>query len=145
MQKMMAAMIIALYVAFAAVPASAQDRGGPVKVVYHVSEGNAQALNALRNIGNHLTADPTAKIVVVTHAGGVNFLLDGATDSNGAPFEATVQQLAAKGVEFRVCRFTLERNKIDPKKVLPEATIVPSGVAEVSKLQFKEGFAYLRP
>jgi len=145
MRKMMAAAVVALALAFAAPAATAQDRGGPVKVVYHVSEGNAQALNALRNIGNHLAADPTAKIVVVTHAGGVNFLLDGATDSNGAPFEAVVQQLTARGVEFRVCRFTLERNKIDPKKVLPEATIVPSGVAEVSKLQFKEGFAYLRP
>jgi hypothetical protein len=145
MRKVMAAAVVALALAFGAQAAIAQDRGGPVRVVYHVSEGNAQAMNALRNIGNHLTADPTAKIVVVTHAGGVNFLLDGATDSNGAPFEAVVQQLTAKGVEFRVCRFTLERNKIDPKKVLPEATIVPSGVAEVSKLQFKEGFAYLRP
>jgi uncharacterized protein len=127
------------------VPASAADQAGPVKVVYHVGEGNDQAQNALRNIGNHLTADPSAKIVVVTHAGGINFLLDGALDRNGAPFEAVVQQLAAKGVDFRVCAFTLERNKIDRKRVLPEATIVPSGVAEVSRLQYREGFAYLRP
>lgn len=145
MRKVMAAVAVALALAVAAPAAVAQDRGGPVRVVYHVSEGNAQATNALRNIGNHLTADPTAKIVVVTHAGGVNFLLDGALDANGAPYEAIVQQLTEKGVEFRVCRFTLERNKIDPKKVLPEAAIVPSGVAEVAKLQYKEGFAYLRP
>jgi hypothetical protein len=118
---------------------------GPVKVVYHVNEGNAQALNALRNIRNHLTADPSAKIVVVTHAGGINFLLDGAQDANGAPFDATVQELKSKGVDFRVCQFTLQRNNIDPKKVIPEASLVPSGVAEVSRLQFKEGFAYLRP
>ncbi len=114
-------------------------------MVYHVNEGNAQALNALRNIRNHLTADPSAKIVVVTHAGGINFLLDGAQDANGAPFEATVQELKSKGVDFRVCQFTLQRNNIDPKKVIPEASLVPSGVAEVSRLQFKEGFAYLRP
>jgi uncharacterized protein len=119
--------------------------GAPVKVVYHVNEGNAQALNALRNIRNHLNADPTAKIVVVTHAGGINFLLDGAKDSNGAPFDATVQELKAKGVDFRVCRFTLERNKIDPAKVIPEATLVPSGVAEVSRLQFRDGYSYLKP
>jgi intracellular sulfur oxidation DsrE/DsrF family protein len=117
----------------------------PVKVVYHVNQGNAQALDALRNIRNHLTADPTAKIVVVTHAGGINFLLDGAKDSNGAPFDATVQELKAKGVDFRVCRFTLERNKIDPAKVIPEAALVPSGVAEVSRLQFREGYSYLKP
>jgi intracellular sulfur oxidation DsrE/DsrF family protein len=127
-------------------PASAADaKQGPVKVVYHVNENNAQAQNAIRNIRNHLTADPSAKIVVVTHAGGVQFLLDGATDGNGAPFEAAVQELKGKGVDFRVCQFTLERNKIDVKRVLPEATLVPSGVAGVSRLQFKEGFAYLRP
>jgi intracellular sulfur oxidation DsrE/DsrF family protein len=119
--------------------------GAPVKVAYHVNEGNAQALNALRNIRNHLAADPAAKIVVVTHAGGINFLLDGAKDSNGAPFDATVQELKARGVDFRVCRFTLERNKIDPAKVIPEATLVPSGVAEVSRLQFREGYSYLKP
>jgi hypothetical protein len=117
----------------------------PVKVVYHVNQGNAQALDALRNIRNHLSADPTAKIVVVTHAGGVNFLLDGAKDSNGAPFDATVQELKGRGVDFRICRFTLERNKIDLAKVIPEATIVASGVAEVAKLQFREGYAYLKP
>ena len=127
-------------------PALAQaDKGGAVKVVYHLSDGNAQAGNAIRNIRNHLTADPSAKIVVVTHAGGVQFLLDGALDGNGAPFEAAVQELKGKGVDFRVCSFTLERNKIDPAKVIPEASLVPSGVAEVSRLQFKEGFAYLRP
>jgi intracellular sulfur oxidation DsrE/DsrF family protein len=133
-------------VAGLAAPAFAQgDKGGPVRVVYHVNEGNAQAQNAIRNIRNHLTADPSAKIVVVTHAAGVRFLLEGAIDGNGAPFDAAVQELEAKGVDFRVCRFTLERNNIDPGKVLPEATLVPSGVAEVSRLQFKEGFAYLRP
>lgn len=137
----LAALVLGLVAPFA----QAQDKSGPVKVVYHVNENNAQAQNAIRNIRNHLTADPTAKIVVVTHAGGINFLLDAAMDGNGAPFEAAVQELKAKGVDFRVCRFTLERNNIDPKRVIPEATLVPSGVAEVSRLQFKEGFAYLRP
>ena len=143
MRSAMAVLAMAAVVTTAAFAQS--DKGGAVKVVYHLSEGNAQAGNAIRNIRNHLTADPSAKIVVVSHAGGVQFLLDGAMDGNGAPFEAAVQELKAKGVDFRVCQFTLERNKIDPKKVIPEATLVPSGVAEVSRLQFKEGFAYLRP
>jgi intracellular sulfur oxidation DsrE/DsrF family protein len=145
MQRWLGAAAAALAIAMAP-PASAQaDASSAVKVVYHLSEGNAQAANAIRNIRNHLTADPSAKIVVVTHAGGVQFLLDGAIDGNGAPFEAAVQDLKGKGVDFRVCRFTLERQNIDSKKVIPEASLVPSGVAEVSRLQFKEGFAYLRP
>ena len=145
MRTAVVVLAIAAAAAFAT-PVHAQvERSGPVKVVYHVNENNAQAQNALRNIRNHLTADPSAKIVVVTHAGGIQWLLDGAVDGNGAPFEATVQELKAKGVDFRICAFTLERNKIDPKRVIPEATLVPSGVAEVSRLQFKEGYAYLRP
>ena len=145
MRKLLVAWAVAAPLALAAAPAAVAAGDGPVKVVYHVNEGNAQALNALRNIRNHLTADPSAKIVVVTHAAGINFLLDGAQDANGAPFEATIQELKSKGVEFRVCQFTLQRNNVDPKKVIPEASLVPSGVAEVSRLQFKEGFAYLRP
>ena len=47
----------------------------PVKVVYHMSEGIPQASRAINNIRNHLAADPTAKIVVVTHGLGIDFLL----------------------------------------------------------------------
>ena len=117
----------------------------PVKVVYHVNEGLEQASNGLRNIRNHLSADPTAKIVVVTHAGGINFLLEGAQDKNGNPYNVIVEDLAGKGVEFRVCNFTLASRKIDPKTVIPEAKIVPSGVAEVARLQAREGYVYLKP
>ena len=119
--------------------------GDPVKVVYHVNESIEQASSAIRNIRNHLSADPKAKIVVVTHAGGINFLLRDAKDKNGNPYEVAVQDLVGKGVEFRVCAFTLQSRNIDPKMVLEEATIVPSGVAEVSRLQSQEGYAYLKP
>lgn len=116
-----------------------------VKVVYHVNEGLEQASNALRNIRNHISVDPAAKIVVVTHAGGINFLLEGARDKNGSPYDAMVDDLSGKGVEFRVCNFTLKSRNLDPKTVHPEAKIVPSGVAEVSRLQAQERFAYLKP
>ncbi len=118
---------------------------GPTKVVYHINEGLEQASNGLRNIRNHLAADPATKIVVVTHAGGVNFLLEGAKDKNGNPYGVIVEDLASKGVEFRVCNFTLTTRNIDPKTVIPEAKIVPSGVAEVARLQAREGFSYLKP
>ena len=117
----------------------------PVKVVYHVSEGIDQATQALRNVRNHLEAEPNTKIVVVTHAGGIDFLLEGAKDKNGNLFDANVQELVKMGVQFRVCKITLKRRNIDPKSVLEEATLVPSGVAEVARLQAKEGFVYLKP
>ncbi len=116
-----------------------------VKVVYHVSDGIDQATAALRNIRNHLSADPSVKISVVTHSNGIDFLLDGAKDKNGNLFEPNVQELVKMGVDFRVCKITLERRMIDPKRVIEEAKLVPSGVAEVARLQAKEGYVYLRP
>lgn len=119
--------------------------GDPVKVVYHVNENLEQATSAIRNIRNHLSADPKVKIVVVAHAGGINFLLRDAKDKNGNPYEVAVQDLTSKGVEFRLCNFTLQARNIDPKMVIEEAKIVPSGVAEVSRLQVQDGYAYLKP
>jgi intracellular sulfur oxidation DsrE/DsrF family protein len=119
--------------------------GDPVKVVYHMNEGIERAPQMIRNIRNHLTADPKAKIIVVSHAAGINFMLRDAKDANGNPFEVSVQDLVSKGVEFRVCEYTLKSRNIDPKQMIDEGKLVPSGVAEVSRLQFQEGYAYLKP
>ena len=117
----------------------------PVKTVYHLTAGLDEAQRAMGNVRNHLAADPTSKIVVVTNGNGIEFLLDGAKDRNGNPFEPSVQELKARGVEFRVCNNTLVTRKIDRSKVIAEASIVPSGVAEAARLQAREGFVYLRP
>jgi uncharacterized protein len=119
--------------------------GDPVKVVYHMNEGAERAPQMLRNIRNHLAADPKVKIVVVSHALGVDFLMRDAKDANGNPFEVAVQDLVGKGVEFRACQDTLRSRSIDPKRLIEEARLVPSGVAEVSRLQAQEGFVYLKP
>jgi intracellular sulfur oxidation DsrE/DsrF family protein len=118
---------------------------GQVKVVYHLSEGIPQAARALGNIRNHLEADPSVKIVVVTHGSGVDFLLDGASTPANQPFAGDIGALANRGVEFRVCNNTLVARKISKDKLAMEAQIVQSGVAEVARLQAKESFAYLRP
>jgi intracellular sulfur oxidation DsrE/DsrF family protein len=116
-----------------------------IKVVYHLSDGIAQASRSIGNIRNHLNADPTAKIVVVTHGAGIDFLLDGAVNAQQQTFAGSISDLANKGVEFRVCNNTLVARNISPDKVVMDAKIVPSGVAEVARLQAKEGFVYLRP
>jgi len=116
-----------------------------VKVVYHLSEGVQQANRAVGNIRNHLNADPGAKIVVVTHGPGIDFLLEGAENAQGGKFAGPIGELANRGVEFRVCNNTLVTRKINKDQVVMEAKVVPSGVAEVARLQAREGFVYLRP
>ena len=117
---------------------------GPTRVVYHIND-SARAGDVLRNIGNELSVDPTAKIVLVSHAKGVDFLMDGAKDKNGNPYNIPVEALAAKGVTFDVCEITLKSRKLRKDQFIPEASFVPSGVGEIAKLQYREGYAYLRP
>jgi intracellular sulfur oxidation DsrE/DsrF family protein len=78
--------------------------------------------------------------VVVAHGPGIDFLLDGAKDKNGNPFDAVVQELVNRNVQFRVCYNMLETRKIDRKHAIPEA---PFDVAEVSRLQLHEGHDYI--
>jgi intracellular sulfur oxidation DsrE/DsrF family protein len=132
----------------AALSGCATTGGGNVaedKVVYHINDGLAQATNGLRNINNHLEVNPKAKIVVVTHAQGVDFLMKDARDKNGNPYEVAVQDLKARGVTFEVCEITLRNRKLARKQFIEEVTFVPSGVAEITKKQQREGYAYLRP
>jgi intracellular sulfur oxidation DsrE/DsrF family protein len=125
----------------AAAPAAA---AAEEKVVYHINDSE-NATVALRNVQNHLNASKDVRIAVVTHGKGIDFLLAGAQDKNGNAYEPAVQELKAKGVDFRVCNNTLKSRKLEASAVIPEATVVPSGVAEIGRLQAKEGYVYLKP
>ena len=120
-------------------------KGGVEKVIYHVSD-SANARLAMINAKNHLAAsNGHAQIVVVTNSKGVDFLLEDAKDSDGNLYQPTVQELKARGVDFRLCKNTLVSRKIEQMSVIPEAQIIPSGVAEIGKLQTYEGYVYLKP
>ena len=118
---------------------------GTDRVVYHLNEGLPQASNGLRNIGNHLEVNPDAKIVVVSHALGVDFMMKDAKDRNGNKYEDLVEQLRNRGVQFDVCEITLRNRKLTKGQFIADVSYVPSGVAEITRLQQKEGYAYLKP
>ena len=119
--------------------ASAQDL-----VVYHIDDAAQQALKGLRNIRNHLDTDPSARITVVTHALGVDFLMEGAKDPGGSPYAGPVAALVARGVKFEVCEITLRNRGLKKEQFLQEAEFTPSGVVRLAKLQ-KQGAAYIKP
>jgi intracellular sulfur oxidation DsrE/DsrF family protein len=128
-----------------AVQPAAPAAASPVKVVYHMTLGLEEAQRGIGNIRNHLAADPTARIVVVGNGDGILFMLDGAKDRNGNPFEVGIQELKSRGVDFRLCNNTLVNRKIERSRVLAEINLVTSGVAEAARLQAHEAFVYLRP
>jgi len=114
------------------------------KVVFHLDEA-ANARWALMLARSYLDDSPKAKIVIVAYGPGIDFLLEDAQDKNGDPYDHRVQALADRGAEFRVCATTLSARKIAKEELLEAASIVPSGVSEIARLQLKEGFAYLKP
>ena len=131
--------LMALLLAVTAFTAAAQDR-----VIYHIDDAAVQALKGLRNIRNHLDTDLTAKITVVTHANGVDFLMEGAKDASGGAFAGPVAALVARGVKFEVCEITLKNRNLKKEQFLQEAEFTPSGVVRIAKLQI-QGAAYIKP
>lgn len=119
----------------------------PDKVVYHIDNASAQATKGLRNIRNHLDTVPTTKIIVVTHADGVDFLFDGAKDPKNpnVDYGSLISALRSRGVHFEICEITLKNRNLKKEQFSLEAEFTPSGVARVTQLQTREGYAYIKP
>jgi uncharacterized protein len=136
--------LLALFTAFwlFALPALAQDR-----VVYHIDDAEAQATKGLRNIRNHLDVAPDTKIIVVTHANGVDFLMEGAKDKKNPniDYASLVSALKSRGVRFEVCEITLRNRNLKKDQFTMDAEFTPSGVARIGQLQARERHAYIKP
>ncbi len=136
-----------------------EDKGyGKQKVVYHINYDNPKAqAGALRNIQNHINAvgAENLDLKVVMHGKGLSMLLTpdavantklpkgNATDE----IQAKISGLKDQGIGFQVCSNTLKGKKIDHEKDLydvDKADIVPSGVAELARLQAM-GYTYIKP
>ncbi len=117
------------------------------KVVYHVNVDDGKVLNtALKTIQNHLNVVGVGNLDlrVVLHGDGIALLQLANSDPT---LQDKVKNLKHQGVHFIVCNSTLASRKIDFKRDLYDVTeedIVPSGVAEIARLQ-SQGFSYIRP
>lgn len=143
-EKTVAAVLLSI---FGLVHMGTLQAAEPDKVVYHIDNAGVQATKAMRNIRNHLDTVPSTKVVVVTHADGVDFLLDGAKDPKNpnVDYGALVSALKARGVRFEVCEITLKNRNLKRDQFSLDAEFTPSGVARVTQLQVRESFAYLKP
>ena len=117
------------------------------KVVYHIDNAEAQATKALRNVRNHLDVAPDTKIIVVTHAEGIDFLMEGAKDKKNPDIDyaSLVSALKARGVRFEVCEITLRNRNLKKEQFNMDADFTPSGVVRIGQLQSREKFAYIKP
>ncbi|HSO84631.1 DsrE family protein [Thiocapsa sp.] len=135
----------------------ADERYAQQKVVYHINIDDADTqIAALRNIQNHIDAvgADNIEVKVVMHGDGISLVVEpDALEGTKMKAANADQEMAARidglkqqGVAFEVCANTLKgRNvEIDDMYDVSEADIVPSGVAELSRLQ-QQGFTYIKP
>ncbi|WP_114689629.1 DsrE family protein [Polynucleobacter necessarius] len=135
---------LALALGFCSI-ATAQSTGN-TKVVYHIDDAETQGLNGLRNIRNHLDVSPQTTIIGVTHASGVDLLMEGAKDKkNNTEYAPLASALKSRGVKFEVCEITLKNRNLKKDQFILDADFTPSGVVRVADLQYKDGFAYIKP
>ena len=145
--------LLAALFAFAfALPAGAEEtkRYGKQKVVYHINypggEDDRAYRGALRNIQNHINAvgAENLDIKVVMHGNGLGMLMSAKGDDR---LQTSVASLKGQNVGFQVCANTLKGRKISYEDDLFDVwdeDIVPSGVAELSRLQ-QMGYTYIKP
>ena len=141
--------LAAVALAFAALTATAEGYE-PQKVVYHINyQGGAESQAyraAMRNVQNHINAVgvENLQVRVVLHGDGLGLLADALGDER---LQTQVSSLKGQNVSFHVCENTLNGREIsysDDLYDVWEEDIVPSGVAEVSRLQ-QMGYTYIKP
>jgi hypothetical protein len=144
---------------FHSTPASAGDRYGKQKVVYHINYDDPKLqASALGNIQNHINAvgAENLDLKVVLHGNGLSLLLEPDSLAKLPRFKhanadeqmtAKIDGLKQQGVVFNVCENTVKGRKVDVDTDLynvDPGDIVPSGVAELARLQAL-GYAYIKP
>lgn len=145
MKKLLALIFAATFAIGIASTSNAQSSGS-TKVVYHIDDAETQGLKGLRNVRNHLDVSPQTTIIVVTHANGVDLLMDGAKDKkNGVEYAPLIGALKSRGVKFEVCEITLKNRNLKKDQFIMDADFTPSGVVRIADLQYKDGFAYIKP
>jgi intracellular sulfur oxidation DsrE/DsrF family protein len=136
---------------------SAEEAYEKQKVVYHLNEyGPEKQTAVLRNVQNHINAvgADNIELAIVMHGDGLSLLLypDALSETKmkeanaDDQMQARIAGLKQQGVAFEVCANTLKGRDVDVDDLydVDEADIVPSGVAEIAKLQ-ADGYTYLRP
>ncbi|SDY26831.1 DsrE family protein [Citreimonas salinaria] len=130
-------------------PVAAQDDGyGKQKAVYHINFDGITGTtyrSALGNVQNHINAVGAGniEIAVVMHGDGLGLLM-AAKDDDG--LQTRIGGLKGQNVRFLICENTLTARDIalDDLYDAWDEDIVPSGVAELSKLQ-QDGYTYIKP
>ncbi len=121
----------------------------PQKVVYDVTTGDIGAMESVLDRASHLSiitgADPFEQsIVLVLHSSSIKFF----AIENYKEYETMLrraQSLAASDVlSIKMCKLAAEGQGYRPEDIHGFVELVPMGDAEIIRLQYEEGHAYMQ-
>jgi intracellular sulfur oxidation DsrE/DsrF family protein len=115
----------------------------PPGIVFHV-DSDQRMNRILRQIARHAAGNPTIPSRVILIAEGVRPAIEGAVDANGGDYSAQMEQLLMSGVRIFACENTLTGFNLSSNDLALGIETVPSGVAELGRLQVKEGWGYIK-
>ena len=145
--KLAAAFAILVSISSTAFAADAK----PHRIAIQVDQNDPATMNlALNNVTNIMKyygdKGETIDLEVVAYGPGLNMFRD-----DKSPVKDRLKQISEMAfpskVKFSACNNTkqgMEKKEGHPITILPEASLVPSGVVRLSELQ-EQGWTYIRP
>jgi len=134
--------LLAALVLFMPMVAFGSEIGEP-GVVFHV-DSDQKMNRVVRQIARHQAGNPTLPARVILIAEGVLPAMEGAVDANGGDYSAQMEQLLMSGVRIFACENTLTSFNLSKDDLALGIETVPSGVAELGRLQVSEGWGYIK-
>ena len=143
------AVVALMSIAFASAGLAAE--GKPHRVAIHVDQNDPQvmnlALNNATNVIEHYRAkNEEVDVDIVTYGPGLHMLR-----ADTSPVQDRIKRLKESAfpgkIQFSACNNTrqgMEKTEGHAISVVPEATMVPSGVVHLMELQ-EQGWSYVRP
>lgn len=123
----------------------------PHRIAIQVDQNDPATMNlALNNVANimefYRSKNETVQIEVVAYGPGLNMFRD-----DTSQVKDRLKQLDALAfpseLKFSACNNTkeaMEKKEGHPISIVPQASLVPSGVVRISELQ-EDGWSYLKP
>jgi intracellular sulfur oxidation DsrE/DsrF family protein len=108
------------------------------KVVIQLSNNDIAVQKAtISQLNNILNAFESIEVEVVMNGPGIDLLVTETLYHN------TLERLHEKGIQFVVCKNTLNHRNLGNTSILPFASIVPSAIAHLIIRQH-EGWSYIK-
>lgn len=151
MQAIFRGVLVAGALALVAAPGFAAEKAASHRIAIQVSQNDPERMSlALLNTANAIKyysgKGESVEVEVVAYGPGLNMLRE-----DTSPVKDRIKSLKASDIggeiHFSACHNTkeaMEKREGHPITIIPEATVVPSGVVRLTQLQ-EQGWSYIRP